>query len=178
MRKKTKKQSVKIDIVKSLRKLGAFSEFIRKLETDIRKDDRLAVIIFCAGVESVLDFLVEELFKYGSEFSKLSFPNKVKLLNEFGVIDDKIFNNLLNLRKLRNTAAHTPHERLGWKNKFSYNKNSSVYKETVKIFGKPKNLFEHLYCVWNTFFLVATEYIAKWKFARIVDTLKVEQNNK
>jgi len=163
-----KNQRLKIDIVESFRKFRAFSESIIKLESDIQKDDRLAVIIICAAVESVLDFLVENVFKHGSKFSKLHFKNKVKLLDEFGVIDDKILNNLTNLKTLRNTAAHEPQKEVEWKGKFAFDKNSTVYKETVKVFRKPKNLFEYLYCVWNTFFLVALEEITRKQFGKIV----------
>lgn len=160
---------MKIDIVQSLREFGAFSESIRKLDSNIQKDDRLAVIIFGAGVESVLNLLVKELFEHGSEFSVMPFMKKVYLLDEFGVIDNKIMNNLANLKDLRNEAAHTLDVKLDWKNKFTFDKNSAVYKGTIEEFGKPKDLLGHLYLVWNTFFMVTVEYVAKWKFGKIVN---------
>jgi len=177
MSKKTKKQSVKIDIVQSMREFAAFSESIRKMESDILKDDRLAVIILGAGVESVLNFLVRELFVHGSEFSKMPFMKKVYLLDEFGVIDNKILKNLKSLKDLRNEAAHTLDVKLDWKNKFAFDKNSVVYKATIEKFGKPKGLLGRLYLVWNIFIVVTMEYVTKWKFGIITGQIKKFTNN-
>ncbi|MHC4110899.1 MAG: hypothetical protein ACYSUY_07475 [Planctomycetota bacterium] len=172
-----KKKSIVIDIVQSLKEFESFSESIIKLESDIRKDDRLAVIIFYACVDSVLDFLVEELF--GHEFFRMPFANKVYILDGLGVIDNKIMKNLVNLGKLRNAAAHKPKEKLEWKNKFAFDKNSVFYKVTIEKFGKPKDLLGHLYLVWNIFLWFTVEYFAQWKFGKIVNAQeKFIKNNK
>ena len=103
-----KKQSFKSDIVESFRELDSFSEFLRNSASDLLKDDRFAVIIVCAFVERVLDLLVKNVCKHGSELSgkNRSFKTKVYILDELGVIDDKIFNNLNVLKDLRDNAAH------------------------------------------------------------------------
>jgi len=175
MRKKTKKKSVKIDIVESMRKLRSFSESLRISSSDILKDDRLAVIIFYASVESLLDFLVEKVcIKHGSKLSgrNRSFMTKVYILNEFEVIDDKIFNNLTNLKNLRDKAAHEPHKKVEWKGKFAFDKNDTVYKETVKKFGKPKDLIGYLFCVYDTFCVDIAYAISKKLFVELKDVFK------
>jgi hypothetical protein len=182
MSEKTKKQSIKIDIVESIRKLKSLSESLRNLSSDIRKDDRLAVIIFCASVESVLDFFVEKVCsKHGSKLSgrNRSFMTKVFILDEFDAIDDKILNNLTNLKELRDKAAHYPAEELEWKGKFAFDKNGTVYKETLRLFGKPEDLVGYLFYVWNTFFLVACEEIPKRELGKIAGwQTKLAKNNK
>ena len=176
-----KKQSFKSDIVESFRVLESFSEFLRKLSSDILKDDRLAVIIVCAGAELVLNFLVKKLCKHGSYFSSKNraFMTKVRILDEFGVIDEKLFNNLNGLKTLRDKAAHHPDKELEWESKFAFDKESNVYKGTVEVFGEPKDLVGYLYCVWNTFFMVAVKVNAKKEFGKIVVAhKKLTKNNK
>jgi hypothetical protein len=56
------------DIVESLRKLDAFTFSLTSLVKDIKKDDRLAVIIFYAYIEVLLNFLIKEVCKHGSAF--------------------------------------------------------------------------------------------------------------
>jgi hypothetical protein len=174
MSKKTKKQSLKPDIIQSIRKLRSLSDSLRNLSSDIRKDDRLAVIIFCASVELVLDFFVEKVCKHGSKLSgkNRSFMTKVYILDELKLIDNKILNNLTNLKKLRDDAAHKLQKEVKWKGKFAFDKNSTVYKATIELFGEPQDLVGYLFYVWNTFFLVACEEIPKREFDKIVDWQK------
>ena len=168
-----KKPSVTIDFVESFRELESFSVFIRHLSTDILRDDRLAVIIVHTGAELVLNFLVKKLLKHGSSFSKkLSFMNKLMLLDELGVIDNKLFKNLKVLKDLRDTAAHKPAEALNWKGRFAFDKESNVYKGTVKLFGEPQDLRGYVYCVWNTFYEVALKANAQEEFKKLREAHK------
>jgi hypothetical protein len=166
-------KTVRSDIVESFRELTAYTLSLATLSKDIKKDDRLAVIIFYASVEALLNFLIKKMCKHGSAIVKnMCFMNKVRILDEIGVIDDKLFKNLTLLKKLRDNAAHIPAEKLEWKGKFDFHKESDYYKNTVKKFGEPQSLTDYLYFFWNIFTHHAWDVNATKKFKEIVSAHK------
>jgi len=164
-----KTKSFKSDIVELFRELNSFSDFLKKTAEDIHKDDRLASIIVFAGLELVVDFLVEKLCKRSSEIkkSRVPFMGKVILLNEIGVVDDKLFKNLKAISKIRGAAAH-PLKRFEWEDKFAFDKSSDVYKQTVEVFGEPKDLVGYLHCVWHTLFLTGEAVCASRHLGKMI----------
>ena len=126
------------------------------MSKDALKDDRLALIIVYAAAEMILDFLLKAFCKHSSMIlnTHTPFMAKVILLNEIGVIDEKLFNNLKGLKQLRHLVAHKPTDDIKWKGKFAFNKKCDIYKKFVEDFGKPPwDLFGNIFCVWNDLYM-------------------------
>ncbi len=174
------KQRFPNGLLEDYTKLEFFSKHPFGLSKDALKDNRLALIIVFSSADMILDFLLKEFCKHGSMISDTHTPfmAKVILLNERGVIDEKLFNNLNGLKQLRHLAAHKPTRDIKWKGKFAFNKKSDIYKKFVVDFGEPpKDLVGNIFCVWNDLYVAgrrayARKYLNKWK------TQKTSKNNK
>jgi hypothetical protein len=153
------KQHFPNNLLEDYAKLKIFADYLFGLSKEIIVDDRLALIIVFAAAEMIFDFLLGALCKHGAMVAKLNSPfmGKAILLSEIGVIDDKLFNNLNELKKLRNSAAHKPADSIKWKGKFAFNKKSDIYKKFVEDFGEPpQNLVGNILCVWNDLYMAGT----------------------
>lgn len=124
-------------------------DFAYKLTNE---SERGAILIGASKVESYLENLVlnilpiktkkytDKLLNYPGALS--SFSGKIELCFAFGVIDEKIYNALTTLRKIRNNAAHSDET-------FSFRKfNGELEKIYEFEYGFPevvhKQTFEHL----------------------------------
>ena len=161
-------------------KLEFLEKYLFGLSKDALKDDRLALIIVYAAAEMILDFLLKAFCKHSSMISDTHTPfmGKVILLNEIGVIDEKLFKNLNRLKQLRHLVAHKPADDIKWKGKFAFNKKSDIYKKFVDDFGEPpQDLLGNIFCVWNDLYMAGTRActrkpLNKWK------TQKMSKNNR
>jgi len=142
-------------LLESMEEFETFRKYLFGLADDIRKDDRLALIISYAAIEMVLDFSIKQLCKHGSKIleQRISFMGKAMLLSEKGIIDDGLFNRLKTLKDLRNTAAHNPAQNIEWQGKLCFDKTDELYKDFVKVYGyEPDDLIDSLFCLFYEFY--------------------------
>lgn len=146
------------------KKLDSFRQLVFKAGDRIIKDDILALIISYSIVEMILDFLVKVLCKHGDKFldSRPPFTTKAILLNEVGVIDDELLHNLIAIKKLRHSVVHEIVDNIKWQREFTFDKNDLSYNKYVEInLGEPKDLVEHLLCIWSKLYNVGREALIK-----------------
>ena len=171
------KQKFLNNLLEDYEKLNLHAEYFFCLSKGAMKDDRLALIIVYAAAETILDFLLKAFCKHSSTISGIHTPfmAKVILLNEIGVIDEKLFNNLNNLKQLRHSVAHNPAVNIEWKGKFAFNKKSGIYKKFVDNYGKPlQDLVDNIFCVWNDLYMAGTRACTR-KHLKQMENTKDEQ---
>ena len=175
------KQIFRSEIVEWLNELESCRQAIFQVQDKILKDDWLALIVICSGIDMALTFLVKVLCKRGSMIvnGRIRIPllRRLLVLHEIGVIDDRLFDNVKETIKLRNKVAHELKKTIDWEGKFSFDKADSVYTEYVQKRREPEELADYLIIVWGQVIVAGRDALAKRHFDKMkIATRKMKRN--